>query len=942
MNKELFELSLQSLRRKKRSSLLLFAVLFLSFAFAIVSLTVTGSIQKTNQEYRYDVYGEWYGAIYKEQDGDEEFLRERDWLRELSATHSCGTIQIDTSSGSGAGIGPVNDDFLKMGRIGLQDGRFPETAGEIAMEADLLSALGYDYTLGREITFTVSIPVTETVREGNADELTYTPDAVTAEVTFTLCGVLREYTDLWVRFGSGTIPLNSALLTSEGVEVLRQEGDLAAKAVRDSLNARRRKTGVGGEVLGINLDPLTTQYFFSVLPGKEKVAEEQVGNYLRANREIVGNAWKLTVNTPVFSGEEEAVEGFYTWLILAVTLLAVVCIYTIRMQDEARQLAVFRSIGITKRQLCVMLLYETLLLGVPALILGEGAGAFGTWAFLRLAVYSGSAAVYLAISPALLAVTAVLWILSVLIARLAIFLVALRAPLTGRFYMARKKAKRYTNLRRVLIAGLSVLLCTALIFTVVESIQPLEMIRYLDSTFDYVISKDSNIEFNYSQPFPQLNGKTLVYNVGYLYQDATLPTELAVPVSQIPGVEHVYGWGQQDVRLEFDGIEDAVLLQTSVENYHRINRENLDSAMFADVNILPYGIGLYDPDAAFVKLLMVDEGDWEGIIDFDVIDREKFRSGEEVLMSFSMNDNGKFEPLYRNIFTGKEFEETGIDKGDTVRITIGSASKQGTVEAEVGGIITYPYGLLCGELEALEEQYTIICSGAFVDKLLDSLGENEAWNIYRQGTPYGYRQMFIYADKSADYLSTDMALAEFCADENLYLNVAVRALNQSNSQQYIQKLILVLSGGFCVTLVLLLILWNTLAMEAERQKRNIGIQQALGMSRKQLRLQQLKTAAIRGGPGILLGWLAYGGYWTFLHLSDESSRGGSFTITNEWLYKQEINIMRKLSSADWNWTNWPVILLLTALCIGLVLGVSWLANRRLTKEDLMAKLRDEH
>lgn len=42
MNGELFRLAVQGLRRKKRSSLILFLVLCFSFAFAIITLSVNG------------------------------------------------------------------------------------------------------------------------------------------------------------------------------------------------------------------------------------------------------------------------------------------------------------------------------------------------------------------------------------------------------------------------------------------------------------------------------------------------------------------------------------------------------------------------------------------------------------------------------------------------------------------------------------------------------------------------------------------------------------------------------------------------------------------------------------------------------------------------------------------------------------------------------------
>ena len=967
MNWELFELSLQSLRRKKRSSLLLFAVLFLSFAFAIVSLTVTGSIQKTNQEYRYDVYGEWYGALTdmwaNDETNDGEFLREQEWIRELGVSQKCGTILTSKVVGSGTGVGVVDEDFLKIGRVGLKEGRFPEAPNEIAVEADLL---GYEYTLGQEVSFVISFPVIKFSKDRFTQVEYTTPQTVSTRVEFTLCGILQEYTDQWTKFDfptpSLTTPLlNGALVSPAGMERIIREEDAAAErrfvSESNRVSAMYQK-GEPEKVLAVELnDPISTQYIFSVQPDMEETALEEMKNYLASTERSV--SVNFTVNTPILTEDEQEVVNVYTWMVLGITLLAVVCIYTIRMQDEARQLAIFRSIGVTRRQLCIMLLYETLLLGAPAMILGTGAGALGTWAILKATLYAGSASVYVVVPPVLLAITAALWILGVLIARLAVFVVALRAPLTGRFHVARKKARRYTNLRRCMIVGLSALLCTTLIFTAVESVEPLETIRSLGGTYDFVVSKSDFIGWhNDPDVITALAKPTTIYDTSYTYKNALLHTDYKDAVAEIPGVGKVYGWGQQYVRLEFDGRENAALLQTSMANYNATNRDLaieygkmlLDPAQVR----FPPGIGPYDPfnltEVAFTFLFMVDEGDWENYIDFDTVDREKFRSGEQVLLSFCQNENGKFEPDYTYTPPEAEFEnetefeesDIGISVGDTVSIIAGaSTSSYGAVETEVGGIIIYPPDFI-SEIEQLNHQYTVICSGAFVEKLMGAMGENAMWNIYRENKPYGYRHLFVYVDSSTDYLDTDTALTEFCTREKLFLNTEIRSWKQATKQQSGQKLILLFSGGGCVVLVLLLILWNALSMEAERMKRSIGIQQALGMSRKQTSRRQFGIAALRGVLGVALGWLVYGGYWNIFRLSGESGVEENLSGISVWVSEQKQGLEDSLARNAWNWTNWLAILLLTALCVALILGVSHFANRRLTREDLMAKLRDEH
>lgn len=143
-----------------------------------------------------------------------------------------------------------------------------------------------------------------------------------------------------------------------------------------------------------------------------------------------------------------------------------------------------------------------------------------------------------------------------------------------------------------------------------------------------------------------------------------------------------------------------------------------------------------------------------------------------------------------------------------------------------------------------------------------------------------------------------------------------------------------------MALMLLLILGNTLSMEGERQKRNCGVLQAIGMSRRQLRFQQLGAALLRGAMGVFAGWLFYGGYLLIYAVQEESERSltGIYAVVPSC---KELFLTRVNSIMN-DYGGWTTLLLLTTLCIALVLLVSWTAKRRLFREDLMAKLRDEH
>ena len=73
--KELFSLSLEKMKKQKRDTILLFMVLSISFAFSLVSLSIMKSMDKTNEEYRYSVYGEWDAAFLDGQEKDTDFLK---------------------------------------------------------------------------------------------------------------------------------------------------------------------------------------------------------------------------------------------------------------------------------------------------------------------------------------------------------------------------------------------------------------------------------------------------------------------------------------------------------------------------------------------------------------------------------------------------------------------------------------------------------------------------------------------------------------------------------------------------------------------------------------------------------------------------------------------------------------------------------------------------
>ena len=269
MNKHLLDLTYQGMRKKKREYLLLFTVLTLSFTFIILVLSITNSMYKSNQEFMNNTYGVWDAAILDGKTADFRFLKQEMGIDTVGCSHRYGLVA------GKKGIGTIDDSFKKLGRIQLLEGKLPQNPGEVAVEADLLSELGYDFQIGQKI----SLPIIFTIDEDN--ELLSTEQYI-------LTGVLKRYTDIWV---TGEESLNAAVITeNEGKKMEKEYGLLPS-----------------------------SQYFFDTINlGNAKV--RVIESYLRNS---LGNP--LCRNIKSSSGKKQ-IHIFYMAMVLCTTWLAVVCV----------------------------------------------------------------------------------------------------------------------------------------------------------------------------------------------------------------------------------------------------------------------------------------------------------------------------------------------------------------------------------------------------------------------------------------------------------------------------------------------------------------------------------------------------------------------------------------------------------------------------------------
>lgn len=494
----IFHLAIEGTLRKRKSSILVFLVLLITFSFAIVSLSLVGSIGQTNAQFRLNTYGQWYFAIPSGEAEDAAWLRGQTWITNLGSAQSYGTLQLPSGQ---AGFGTLDEALTEIGRLALDSGSFPKQDNEIAMEADVLNALGYDYTLGQEVTLSIGVP--------------YNDQTIPVERTYVLCGVLHEYSNLWVLNRNA----DNRLLVSAVVT------ESAAESV---LNAARECITTPSDRLLVDSVP---QYFLEVDQENRETARETINNYLASTRMGDFGDKQVCENTAAYPGTEaKDYNNFYVYIIAVITLAAVLCVSVMQLPKDSHRFTVLRSIGMTKHQLALLITEETLLLSVPAVLAGIPCGAGLTWLALRLMLYSGSVPIQVAIPYEALGAVILLWLAAVMVSRMALFLVAVHTPLTGRMQLQSGKSRWIRRLRSVLIVLLAVAFGVTVIFTAMESLMPAYLREYWGLCPSYTIWKDSVV--------------------------STAETDL---IRQIPGISRVDGFGEMKINLSYPGLEERTV-----------------------------------------------------------------------------------------------------------------------------------------------------------------------------------------------------------------------------------------------------------------------------------------------------------------------------------------------------------------------------------------------
>lgn len=760
--KDLFSLAWQGMLHKKRSSTLTFLVLLLSFSCAIMSLSVTKSISDTNSEYRYNTYGEWYICLPNADADDIAWMKKQSWAEEVASPTIYGTIHSFVSGS----YGTMDDDYWGMMHTELLNGRLPEEYGEIALEERVLHALNIeDYEIGKPIklsiqgTFTPDSTEEESEWVSNGWLTEGQPEkslAFGSPLEYVLIGIIKDHSELW-SFSNNKEkhrPL-CVIMTEE-----------TAQDTLAAFNAFAQE-----KFPGISPVTPTQQCYVYVSPENRSEAVKQTQAYLRETRDILTEDTNPCVNYAAYPVEMDTTppDTLYSFLIAAVALTAVLCVHMMNLSAEVHSFSVLRSLGITKVQLLTLTMLESLLLAVPAVALGIPLGVLLTKLALRLLLYSGSVPVQAGVPTESLKLLLLLWLAVIVLARLIVFAVTVRTPLTGKMQMQQKKARSARRLRSVLTVLLLSAFGAVVTYTVSTSLQPL-------------YTRDLDL-------------RTAAYRING--HDALVTETVAEKAARVPGVEHVEGYAQLNINVAFDGLDECSVTFFVLDEAYREDTLHL--------------------------------GD----------DAQAFHDGELVLLCF---------PSWS--------ETTLLPADNTVQLLAYTGNRCAAALSTPVLIWKQPIYMQRSTDFYVVQDYTIVCSAAFMQKLTDTLEPGDYWGKYRADGEFGHDTLLVMADELAEDLSADLALEQLARENGLSFSNS-RERIQLELQAATQELVQLYACGGCAALVTLLLLAGALTLEAEQEKRQYAILRIIGMSRRQLRRRVVGKALSRSLFAALFGWASY-------------------------------------------------------------------------------------
>ena len=173
----------KSLVRRRKQWRFRFCLYSTLIAFLFLITAIYSTTQYLEYEEAKKTYGSWDFSVYETSCTTINKLKENVLIESLGTMSIYGTIKTN-DPGSNNYLGTMDDTAKELTGLTFEQGTYPETPYEIALEKDLLLRLGLDDKLGQMVTLTYTNSL------GNSETL-----------TFRLCGIVNSYHNTYLKQG---------------------------------------------------------------------------------------------------------------------------------------------------------------------------------------------------------------------------------------------------------------------------------------------------------------------------------------------------------------------------------------------------------------------------------------------------------------------------------------------------------------------------------------------------------------------------------------------------------------------------------------------------------------------------------------------------------------------------------------------------------------------
>lgn len=454
------------MRGRRKTTLLLVLVLAFTFLFIVAAILLETSMTETKKQQRRQLYGTWHAAYMEASPEICEQLG-----REPEVTRMTATLLFGEDKAAGM-VGTISPELAEMGNMKLIQGRLPEAADEILVEASAADRIGVEKPVGETIRLQIKKPMVsedliqcwmqqafeggslyrkklyDVEKNGNLKLILNSQYSCVAEAQqvkdaefiqkngilfeqdleiraeYKIVGVIQSYAVFW---DVGTYELPNVFLSEAG-------GKQMADAIHNT------------ELLDLSDYVIPADVFMESDTLGENLRGELAETYEDGEKEEADSKRRFRRNLYAYpeagAGSEATVTFLVIMVIFAVAFCAVLQIFLTQIKKRTRKIALLKSIGMTEDQVVSMLLWEGIYLLCYSMPVGVAAGFGVGWGAVQFLHKGMGMDVAFHMKPGLLVLGILLGCAALFVGMAVPTLKAMHVPLVGAIAISAKNRRK--------------------------------------------------------------------------------------------------------------------------------------------------------------------------------------------------------------------------------------------------------------------------------------------------------------------------------------------------------------------------------------------------------------------------------------------------------------------------------------------------------------------